>query len=135
VTALAVGVIAWTTVASAARSEPATAATHVTTRCATFDVRGASNGVYVAKGHVACAVAKMILRAVASGKGKYVNNGFSYNSYTVYDGWLCPSGQMGVQTCEQSIKPVAHPSRQIFSLECVPAGRPGCPKRWVGETP
>jgi hypothetical protein len=102
--------------------------THLSDRCATFRVKGSEYGVYVGTGHVKCSVAKEILRAIANGKGKYVNNGYSYNSYTLYAGWLCPSGNMGEQTCEHSKRPVSTPSQDIVSLSCTVAGR-DCPKQ------
>lgn len=74
-----------------------------------------------------CGLAKGILEAIADGKGKYVNNGFSFNSYTLYRGWLCPSGNMGEQTCEHSKRPVGNPSQDIVSLSC--SFGSGCPTR------
>jgi hypothetical protein len=102
--------------------------THVASRCATFDAKGGKYGVYIATGHVKCSVAKQILRAIADGKGKYVNNGYSYNSYTLYGGWLCPSGNMGEQTCEHSKRPVNNPSQDIMSLSCTFVAA-GCPQQ------
>jgi hypothetical protein len=135
VAVLFAGVIAAVPGTSVAGSD-AGAASLVTPRCATFVVKGASYGVYVAKGQVACTTAKNVLQGIGEGKGKYVDNGASANSYTVYDGWICPSGQMGIQTCEQATKPTDHPKRQIFSLACShTTGEPACPKRDTGETP
>jgi len=96
-------------------------------RCATFRAKGAEYGVYVDKGQVKCGLARGILKAIANGKGRYVNNGFSYNSYTLYAGWLCPSGNMGEQTCEHSKHPVGNPSQDITSLLC--SVESGCPKQ------
>jgi hypothetical protein len=96
-------------------------------RCATFHAQDTEYGVYIGKGHVKCGVAKGILEAIADGKGKYVNNGFSYNSYTLYGGWLCPSGNMGEQTCEHSKRPVNNPSQDVVSLSC--SFGSGCPKQ------
>ena len=101
---------------------------HLASRCATFDAKGGKYGVYIATGQVECSVAKQILRAIANGKGKYVNNGYSYNSYTLYDGWLCPSGNMGEQTCEHSKRPANKPSQDIMSLSCTFVAA-GCPKQ------
>ena len=103
---------------------------HVSTRCATFRAKGGEYGVYVGAGHVRCALAKGILKAIAEGKGKYVNNGYSYNSYTLYGGWLCPSGNMGEQTCEHSKRPAKNPSQDIVSLSC--SFGTGCPKQTAG---
>ncbi|MFZ1925073.1 MAG: hypothetical protein WAU42_02915 [Solirubrobacteraceae bacterium] len=102
--------------------------THLASRCATFDAKGGKYGVYIATGHVKCSVAEQILKAIANGKGKYVNNGYSYNSYTLYGGWLCPSGNMGEQACGHSKRPVNNPSQDIVSLSCTFAGA-GCPKQ------
>jgi hypothetical protein len=104
--------------------------THRSDRCATFRAKGSEYGVYIGTGHVKCGVAKEVLKAIAEGKGKYVNNGFSANSYTLYGGWLCPSGNMGEQTCEHSTRPVNNPSQDIVSLSCTFVGA-GCPKRTV----
>ncbi len=101
--------------------------THLSSRCATFRGKGTEYGVYIGKGHVKCSVAKEVLKAIADGKGKYVNNGYSYNSYTLYGGWLCPSGNMGEQTCEHSKRPVNNPSQDIVSLSC--SFGSGCPKQ------
>jgi anaerobic selenocysteine-containing dehydrogenase len=101
--------------------------THLSSRCATFRAKGDEYGVYVGTGHVKCSVAKGVLKAIADGKGKYVNNGFSANSYTLYGGWLCPSGNMGEQTCEHSKRPVSNPSQDIVSLSCT--FDTGCPKQ------
>ncbi len=100
--------------------------THLSSRCATFHAKGTEYGVYVADGHVRCSLATAILKAIAANKGKYVNNGHSYNSYTLYGGWLCPSGNMGEQTCEHSKHLVSHPSQDIASLSC--SFGSGCPK-------
>ena len=102
--------------------------THLSSRCATFRAKGTEYGVYIGTGHVKCSVAKGVLKAIADGKGRYVNNGFSANSYTLYGGWLCPSGNMGEQTCEHSTRPVDNPSQDIVSLSCTFAGA-GCPKQ------
>ncbi len=99
--------------------------THSSSRCATFYAKDTKYGVYIASGSVRCAVAKGILKAIAEGKGKYVNNGFSANSYTLYGGWLCPSGNMGEQTCEHSKRPVSNPRQDIVSLSC--SFDTGCP--------
>jgi hypothetical protein len=97
------------------------------TRCATFRAKGAEYGVYVGKGDVKCATATKTLSAIANGKGRYVNNGFSYDSYTLYGGWLCPSGNMGEQTCEHSKHPLDNPRQDITSLMCSVGS--GCPKQ------
>jgi hypothetical protein len=102
--------------------------THLSSRCATFRAKGDEYGVYIDTGHVKCSVAKGVLKAIADGKGKYVNNGFSANSYTLYGGWLCPSGNMGEQTCEHSKRPVNNPSQDIVSLSCTFVVA-GCPKQ------
>lgn len=105
----------------------ASSATGLSSRCATFRAKNVEYGVYVGRGHVKCGVAKIILKAIVNGKGKYVNNGFSYNSYTLYGGWLCPSGNMGEQTCEHSKHPVSKPQQDIVSLSC--SFGSGCPKQ------
>lgn len=101
--------------------------THPSSRCATFHAKGGEYGVYIGTGHVKCSVARGVLEAIADGRGKYVNNGFSANSYTLYGGWLCPSGNMGEQTCEHSKRPVSNPSQDIVSLSC--SFDTGCPKQ------
>ncbi len=100
---------------------------HPSSRCATFHAKGAEYGVYVADGHVKCNVATGILKAIAGGKGKIVNNGASANSYVLYGGWLCPFGNMGEQTCDHSKHPVSNPSQDIASLSC--SIEAGCPKQ------
>ena len=100
---------------------------HPSSRCATFRAKGGEYGVYIGTGHVRCSVAEKVLKAIAEGKGKYVNNGFSANSYTLYGGWLCPSGNMGEQTCEHSTRPVNKPSQDVVSLSCT--FDTGCPKQ------
>lgn len=101
--------------------------THPASRCGTFHAKGAEYGVYIADGHVTCGAATGILKAIASGKGKIVNNGDSADSYVLYGGWLCPFGNMGEQTCEHSKRPVNNPSQDIASLSC--SIERGCPKR------
>jgi hypothetical protein len=101
--------------------------THPANRCGTFHAKGAEYGVYIADGHVTCGAATGILKAIASGKGKIVNNGDSADSYVLYGGWLCPFGNMGEQTCEHSKRPVNNPSQDIASLSC--SIERGCPKR------
>ncbi|HEY3970869.1 MAG TPA: hypothetical protein VGL79_05670 [Solirubrobacteraceae bacterium] len=105
----------------------AASGTHLSSRCATFRVKGGEYGVYIGTGHVRCSVAKEVLKAIAGGKGKYVNNGFSANSYTLYGDWLCPTGNMGEQTCEHSKRPVSNPGQDIVSLSCTFGT--GCPKQ------
>lgn len=100
---------------------------HTSSRCATFRVKGAEYGVYIADGHVGCSVATGILKAIDSGKGKIVEHGDSANSYILYKGWLCPFGNMGEQTCEHSKHPVSNPSQDIASLSC--SIERGCPVR------
>ncbi len=100
---------------------------HLSSRCATFRAKWTMYGVYIDTGHVKCSVAKEVLKAIVDGKGKYVNNGLSANSYTLYGGWLCPSGNMGEQTCEHSTRPVHNPSQDIVSFSC--SFGPGCPKQ------
>jgi hypothetical protein len=101
--------------------------THPASRCGTFHARGAEYGVYIADGHVKCGTATGILKAIASGKGKIVDNGDSANSYVLYGGWLCPFGNMGEQTCEHSKRPLSNPSQDIASLSC--SIERGCPQQ------
>jgi hypothetical protein len=99
-------------------------------RCEKVTVKGKRWGVYVGKGKVGCATAGSVLKGVLAGKGTYVNNGFSVNSYIRYNGWVCPYDQMGIVTCEFATKPVAHAGRQIFGLSCATGvGEPACPAR------
>lgn len=81
-------------------------------RCAIFTVKGQAYGVYVRVGKVECATASTILRAIAEGKGHVVNKDGEVGSYTLYGGWLCPFGQMGVQTCEHDAHPTQHPTQR-----------------------
>jgi len=108
-------------------SQAAASDTHPANRCGTFHAKGAEYGVYIADGHVKCGTATGILKAIASGKGKIVDNGDSANSYVLYGGWLCPFGNMGEQTCEHSKRPVNNPSQDIASLSC--SIERGCPKQ------
>ena len=100
-------------------------------RCEKITVKGERWGVYVAKGHVSCAVAAKVLTGVLTGKGRpLAGNGTGGSRY---DGWVCPYDQMGVVTCEHATKPVANPARQIFGLSCATgAGEPACPARSEG---
>ena len=104
------------------------AATHQSSRCSTFRIQGHKYGVYIADGHLKCAVAVGILKAVQGGAGQAISGGSSANSYVLYGGWLCPDGNMGEQTCEHSTHPVSHPHQDIASLACA-AFPEGCPKR------
>jgi hypothetical protein len=99
------------------------------TRCATFQAYGHEYGVYITAGHVKCRTGTAILKATVENKGKYINNGYSYNSYSLYGGWLCPSGQMGEQTCEHTPHPEVHPRQQVVSVACKPLTLEGCPRR------
>ncbi len=108
-------------------SQASASDTHPANRCGTFHAKGAEYGVYIADGHVKCSFARGILKAIAGGKGKVVNNGDSANSYVLYGGWLCPFGNMGEQTCEHSKHPVSNPSQDIASLSCPIEA--GCPKQ------
>jgi hypothetical protein len=101
--------------------------THPTSRCGTFHAKGVEYGVYVADGRVNCGAATGILKAIVSGKGKIVEHGSSADSYVLYEGWLCPFGNMGEQTCEHSGHPVENPSQDIASLSC--SIERGCPVR------
>lgn len=102
---------------------------HAYTRCRTFQAYGHEYGVYITAGHVKCTTGTAILKATVENKGKYVNNGYSYNSYSLYKGWLCPSGQMGEQTCEHTQHPEQHPRQQVVSIGCKPLSLEGCPRR------
>jgi hypothetical protein len=123
-----VGIAACVAACSVAFASQAVASgTHPASRCGIFHAKGAIYGVYVADGHVKCSVATRILKAIAGGKGKIVNNGASANSYVLYGGWLCPFGNMGEQTCEHSKHPVSNPSQDIASLLC--SIEAGCQKQ------
>jgi hypothetical protein len=124
-----VGLAACVAACSVALTNQAVASdAHSANRCGTFHAKGAEYGVYIADGHnVDCSVATGILKAIAGGKGKIVNNGDSANSYVLYGGWLCPFGNMGEQTCEHSKRPVNNPNQDIASLSCTFGA--GCPKQ------
>lgn len=123
-----VGLAACVAACSVSLTQQAVASgTHPANRCGTFHAKGAEYGVYIADGHVKCSKATGILKAIAGGKGKIVDNGASANSYVLYAGWLCPFGNMGEQTCEHSKRPVNNPSQDIASLSC--SIEMGCPKQ------
>jgi hypothetical protein len=123
-----VGALACVAACSIALTSQAVASdTHSAGRCGTFHAKGTEYGVYVADGHVNCAAATVILKAIDSGKGKIVEHGSSADSYVLYGGWLCPFGNMGEQTCEHSGHPVNNPTQDIASLSC--SFDTGCPKR------
>jgi hypothetical protein len=124
----AAGILACFAACSLALTSQAVASdTHPANRCGTFHAKGAEYGVYIADGHVKCSAAASILKAIANGKGKIVNNGDSADSYVLYGGWLCPFGNMGEQTCEHSKSPVNNPTQDIASLSCT--FDTGCPKQ------
>jgi hypothetical protein len=126
--ALPIGIVACVAPAFVGLAQTAYASTtHQAPRCGTFRAEGREYGVYIADGHVKCAVAKDILQAVQSGKGKNVFHGGSDNSWVLYDGWLCPYGNMGEQTCEHSTHPVSRPSQDIAGLSCSVGA--GCPEQ------
>jgi hypothetical protein len=123
-----IAIVACVAACSVALTQQAVASdTHSANRCGTFHAKGAEYGVYIADGHVKCSLATGILKAIASGRGKIVNNGDSANSYVLYSGWLCPFGNMGEQTCEHSKRPVNNPTQDIASLSCT--FDTGCPKQ------
>lgn len=119
------GCVAWAGVGVSA----AGASSGKVPRCATITVKGERWGVYVERGKVSCATAGKVLTGLLAGKGKNVVKGPA-DSYTLYDGWLCPYDQMGVATCQYGTKPVRSPSRAIFGLSCATGtGEPACPVR------
>jgi hypothetical protein len=84
--------------------------------------------VYV-QGASTCASATRVLDAVMHLQGKQHVGSSEADSYSTYAGWLCPSGDMGQQTCELPTRLPAHPPIRAHALarECSPPG--GCPAR------
>ena len=72
--------------------------------------------VYVL-GRASCSDAIGVLKVVMHLGGAIHNGSSSANSYTDYQGWRCPFGQMGEQTC---IQPKRRPYKtQAIALDCV----------------
>ncbi|HLH13503.1 MAG TPA: hypothetical protein VKV16_01840 [Solirubrobacteraceae bacterium] len=83
--------------------------------------------VYVT-GAASCAAATKALDAIMHLQGHQHVGRSEAGSYTLYDGWVCPFGGMGVQSCELPTRPPAHPPIKARALarDCsVP--RQGCP--------
>ncbi len=85
--------------------------------------------VYV-KGDASCATAVKVLDAVMHLRGKQHLGSSEAGSYFTYDGWLCPFGDMGTQTCELPAHLPAHPPirAHALALDCTTFER-GCPAR------
>jgi hypothetical protein len=126
--AVALAALAWAGTSAGA----AGASSGKASRCEKIAAEGQHWGVYVEKGNVSCATAGKVLAGVLDGKGKNVDVGpvDVDDEYIRYDGWACPYFQMGVVSCQYGDKPMAHPRRAIFALDCrTVTGQPACPAR------
>lgn len=83
-----------------------------------------------ANGDASCATAVKVLDAIMHLSGKRHLGSDEANSYVTFDGWLCPSGDMGVQSCELPARPPDHPPirAHALALNCGRAAN-GCPVR------
>lgn len=81
--------------------------------------------VYVA-GASSCASTTKILDAVMHLQARPHFGRSEVNSYFTYDGWLCPFGNMGSQTCELPTQLPAHPPirAHAIALDCTVRGCP-----------
>jgi|SRR5579884_1602746 len=120
--AAAVGMAACVAVANATTTA-ATSSSY--RRCSVYKAAGLRSGVYVMRGRVSCSTARAILLGVAEGKGRYINNGYAYNSYTRYHGWAC-AGNMGIDICQYGRRPVRQPKREVAGSVCAYNSR--CPR-------
>jgi hypothetical protein len=85
--------------------------------------------VYV-KGSATCATAVKVLSAVMHLHGREHLGSSDAGSYFTYAGWLCPFGDMGVQTCELPTSLPAHPPIRAHALAMDCATPPsGCPAK------
>ena len=86
--------------------------------------------VYI-KGSTSCASATATLEAVMHTHGKQHVGRAEVDSYTTFDGWICPFGLMGEQTCELPTRLPAHPPirAHALALNCArpDPGASGCP--------
>lgn len=132
--------LALTLVAGASLVLPAAAgagATHDATTCGyihasvPYTAHGQAEKwrVYVT-GHTSCVTATSVLNAVMHLHGKEHDNGTEVSSYITYSGWLCPFGQMGVQTCLLPTRLPEHgPIRaHALALSCTGPGQERCPR-------
>lgn len=77
--------------------------------------------VYV-RGNAPCRSAVRALGAVMHLHGANHSGGSEVNSYFTYEGWTCPYGQMGIQTC--FLGPSSHPRASAFADRCSQAPCP-----------
>jgi hypothetical protein len=85
--------------------------------------------VYV-KGSATCETAIGVLGAVMHLRGHQHLGSSEAGSYFTYSGWLCPFGDMGIQTCELPASLPAHPPIRAHALarDCsITQG--GCPAK------
>jgi hypothetical protein len=82
------------------------------------------------EGAASCASAVTVLDTVMHTHGKQHQGGSEADSYTTFNGWLCPFGLMGEQTCELPARLPDHPPihAHALALDCTAPGR-GCPAR------
>jgi len=83
--------------------------------------------VYI-DGSTSCADATAVLDAVMHTHGKQHVGRSEAGSYTTLDGWICPYGLMGEQSCELPTRLPAHPPirARALALNCALPPR-GCP--------
>lgn len=83
--------------------------------------------VYVT-GAASCASAVAMLDAVMHLHASQHDGASEADSYFTYNRWLCPFGNMGLQSCELPTRLPAHPPirARALALDCASAGR-GCP--------
>jgi len=83
--------------------------------------------VYI-EGSTSCASATAVLDAVMHTHGKQHVGASEADSYTTFDGWICPYGLMGEQSCELPTRLPAHPPirAHALALNCSRPGS-GCP--------
>ncbi len=83
--------------------------------------------VYV-RGAASCAAAVKVLDAIMHLRGTLHQGMTEAGAYFTDSGWLCPVGQMGMQSCELPTRLPAHPPirARALAINCATAGS-GCP--------
>jgi hypothetical protein len=83
--------------------------------------------VYVT-GAASCSSAVGVLDAVMHLQARQHVGASEADSYFTHNRWLCPFGNMGLQSCELPTRLPAHPPirAHALALDCATAGR-GCP--------
>lgn len=80
------------------------------------------------QGQTSCAEAISVLRVVIAGGGQLHNGPTDVTSYTDFDGWRCPAGEMNIQTCHQPERSRAPYSALVIASDCA---NPGCPNTYA----